>query len=667
MTAVHLSSALLLSTALASAVYPRLDDGLARTPQMGFAFALVWTAWNTYNQYNCFPNESIVHENAQALVDSGLAGLGYHYVTIDCGWSVEERLPDGTLTWNETLFPQGFPAMGRYLHDLGLFFGAYGDSGILLCGSPPNQTGSLYHEEIDAETFAEWEVDSLKYDNCYSDAASNYPNVNYAPSTSPHPRFATMSHYLQSQNRAILFQICEWGIDFPALWAPALGHSWRIGNDIIPHWRSIFRTLNQAVPQTHFAGPGQWPDLDMLLVGLDGVLSIPEEQTHFSLWAVLKSPLVIGAAIDDGMRAGSLEILRNEDVIAYNQDTLGESASLRRRWSDAGYEVWSGPLEGDRVVAALINWSDEERELTLDLPDVGLQFAGGLRNIWRGEAESDVKTSYIARVKGHGVMLVELSETLPAGEYPSRIFAKTNGQSTAFSRIYAVTSSHRYSLEVIFSQSSPGTNISITTCATGLPVHISVPAGAASVSAMVALSAGFDNTIIIDGDGLISSIHLTPPKPTYYPATQNTTVTGDTTPYTCPESSCLPTGTKLTNLDSDSTAIFQVTSNTSGPKYLEIDYINNEVAFASSWGWGSNSRNLTIQVNDEEPVRLEVPLSGQHSELFGPGLGWYDSGRLGVLTDGWRVGGNEVVFGNVGGQAGSSPWAPDLVGVGVYD
>ncbi|KAL2784626.1 glycoside hydrolase superfamily [Aspergillus keveii] len=614
MAAIALAS--LLSTALGNPLQA-LNDGLARTPQMG---------WNTYNQYNCFPNESIVHENAQALV------------TIDCGWSVEDRLPDGTLTWNETLFPQGFPALGRHLHDLGLLFGTYGDSGILLCGSPPNQTGSLYHEDIDARTFAEWEVDSLKYDNCYSDAATNYPNVNYAPSTSPHPRFANMSQYLQSQDRPILFQICEWGIDFPALWAPALGHSWRIGNDITPHWRSIFRTLNQAVPQTHFAGPGQWPDLDMLLVGLDGVLSVPEEQTHFSLWAVLKSPLVIGAAIA-GMRAESLEILRNEDVIAFNQDTVGESARLRRRWSDAGYEVWSGPLEGDRVVAALINWSDEERELTLDLPDVGLQFAGGVRNIWRGEAESDVKTSYTASVQGHGVMLVELSEALSAGEYPSDIFANINGQSTTFSPVYALTSSHGYTLNITFSQPSPATNISVATSATGLPVSISVPSGASSVSAL----------------------------PAYYSATQNTTLTGGTSPYTCPDLFCLPTGAKLTNLDADSTAIFHIASTTSGSKYLEIDYINNEVAFDSSWGWGANSRNLTIQVNDEEPVRLEVPLSGQHSELFGPGLGWYDSGRLGVLTDGWRVGGNEVVFGNEEGQAGFSSWAPDLVGVGVYD
>lgn len=109
-----------------------------------------------------------------------------------------------------------------------------------------------------------------------------------------------MSNALAQTNRSILFQVCEWGIDFPALWAPSIGHTWRIGNDILPAWRSIFRTLNQAAPQTEFAGPGQWPDLDMLEVG-NGVLTIPEEQTHFSLWAILKSPLTIGAALKDGI------------------------------------------------------------------------------------------------------------------------------------------------------------------------------------------------------------------------------------------------------------------------------------------------------------------------------------------------------------------------------
>ncbi|KAL4932379.1 glycoside hydrolase superfamily [Aspergillus undulatus] len=659
---ILLTSLLLLPSALTSSspLKPRLQDGLALTPQMG---------WNTYNEYNCFPNESIIHLNAEALIDTGLADLGYRYVTVDCGWSVEDRLPNGTLTWNETLFPQGFPALGRYLHDRGLLFGAYGDSGILLCGSPPNNTGSLYFEDLDARTFAEWEIDSLKYDNCYSDAATNYPNVNYSPSTSPHPRFANMSRYIQSQERPILFQVCEWGIDFPALWAPEIGHSWRIGNDITPHWRSIFRTLNQAVPQTDFAGPGQWPDPDMLLVGLEDVLTIPEEQTHFGLWGILKAPLIIGAKVD-GMMEESLDVLRNEDVIAFNQDRLGVSAALRRRWSDDGCEVWSGPLTGDRTVAALINWRGEDRELTLDLPDVGLQFAGGLRNIWAGESVENVKTSYTARVEAHGTILVELSETVPAGSYPGDIFASTDGDTTTFSAIYGLTSSPNFNLTMVLNEPATETrNITITTGSSGAPVPISIPAGSSTVRTHVTLTASSNNTITFHNAPPIASIHLAPPSPTYYTGTEAFTPSGSASTFTCPETFCAPAGSKLTHLSTNSSAVAQITSSTSisGPKYLEIDYINNEVAFDSAWGWGSNSRNLTIRVNDAQPVRLEVPLSGRHSELFGPGLGWWDSARLGVLTTGWKEGVNEVVLGNEGGEGGFTGFAPDVVGVAVFE
>ncbi|OKL59268.1 hypothetical protein UA08_05886 [Talaromyces atroroseus] len=231
---------------------------------------------------------SIVQSNAQALVNLGLASLGYRYVTTDCGWTVADRLPDGSLIWNSTLFPQGFLALGQFLHGLGLLFGVYQDAGILSCGSPPNQTGSQCHELQDAENFAAWEVDSLKYDNWYSDAAAGFPNVEYTSSVSPELRYANMSDALAQQKRTILYQICEW--------AP-----------------SIFRLVNQAGPQTSFAGPGQWADTDMLEVG-NGVYTIPEEQTHFSLWAILKSPLIIGAALKDEITAIIKDIWSNITV-----------------------------------------------------------------------------------------------------------------------------------------------------------------------------------------------------------------------------------------------------------------------------------------------------------------------------------------------------------------
>jgi len=142
---------LLSANATTSSLQPRLDDGLALTPPMGYAFhrlydlqQLTFRRWNSYNHYNCAPNESIVHSNAQALVDLGLQARGYHYVTIDCGWTLPNRTSSGTLTWNTARFPSGFPALGEFIHKLGFGFGVYSDAGVQMCMTgEPAQVGSL--------------------------------------------------------------------------------------------------------------------------------------------------------------------------------------------------------------------------------------------------------------------------------------------------------------------------------------------------------------------------------------------------------------------------------------------------------------------------------------------------------------------------------------------
>ena len=228
-----------------------------------------------------------------------------------------------------------------------------------------------------------------------------------------------MTNAVLATGRPMIVQICDWGVDFPSAWAPALGNTWRITNDIIPAYKTVSRILNQAVPQTSFAGPEHWLDLDMLEVGND-VFTNAEEQTHFSLWAIIKSPLVIGAALKDtytSISAASLAILNNTDVIGYNQDSLGTAASFKRRWTEEGYEVWAGPLSGGRTVVAIINLDDVGRTLTLDLPDVGFQTAGTVADIWNTVSASNVVTSYTGTVAAHGTLLLELGEVTPAGQY----------------------------------------------------------------------------------------------------------------------------------------------------------------------------------------------------------------------------------------------------------
>jgi alpha-galactosidase len=91
--------------------------------------------WNSYNYYNCYPNETIIKNNAQGLVNLGFDKAGYNYLTVDCGWNANYRDSSGQLVWNPSLFPAGGAALGEYIHGLGLKFGVYSGGGILQCGS----------------------------------------------------------------------------------------------------------------------------------------------------------------------------------------------------------------------------------------------------------------------------------------------------------------------------------------------------------------------------------------------------------------------------------------------------------------------------------------------------------------------------------------------------
>ena len=496
---------------------------------------------------------------------------------------------------------------------------------------------------------------------------------------SPSGHYVTMSKAVLATGRKIVFQICEWGVDFPSAWAPPLGNSWRITNDIIPFYRTIPRILNQAVPQTDFAGPEHWLDLDMLEVG-NNVFTTPEEQTHFSLWAIIKSPLVIGAALKDSytsISAASLAILKNVDVISYNQDSLGVAASFRRRWT-SDREIWAGPLSGNRIVVAVINLEDVARTLTLDLPDVGVQKAGMLKDIWNGVTANDVLTSYTAHVEAHGTILLELSETTAAGEYeaedcesganeytvPSHHLNAANhySQTTTCSKIYGETTSSNYTCSITFDQASGGsTELSINNKA------YTLPANAKSLKVPLALDASDINTVSISSPISPTSFSITAPPQSFYPST-SFTVDGTATRITCYTGLCKPVGSKIGYISPTGSASLKLSSPTtsiSGPKFVEMYFCNDDIALATSWTTGTNTRNMTISVNGVVS-RIEVPLSGRSSELFSPGLGWQDTGLFGVLIDGWVSGSNEVVVGNVYGDEGLVSYGADFVGLGVY-
>ena len=135
-----------------------------------------------------------------------------------------DRTSDGHFIVDEGKFPDGMKKLGDYIHSKGLNFGIYSSAGTMTC---QGLAGSLYYEEIDAQDFASWGVDYLKYDNCYND---NVPGS---------VRYAAMRDALASTGRPIFFSMCNWGEEESWRWAPGIANSWRTTQDIFDDFSSV--------------------------------------------------------------------------------------------------------------------------------------------------------------------------------------------------------------------------------------------------------------------------------------------------------------------------------------------------------------------------------------------------------------------------------------------
>ncbi|GMI93402.1 alpha-galactosidase 2 [Hibiscus trionum] len=334
-----------------------LSNGVARTPPMG---------WNSWNHFHCDIDEKTVKSTADAIVSTGLAALGYKYVNLDDCWAEGERDNKGNLRAKASTFPSGIKALADYVHSKGLKLGIYADAGKQTCSN--KMPGSLGHEYQDARTFAEWGIDYLKYDNCYNDGSK------------PQTRYAAMSRALINAGRPILYSLCEWGQEDPAKWAGSYGHTWRTTGDINDTWASITSIADSNNLWGRYAGPGRWNDPDMLEVG-NGGMSIEEYRSHFSIWALMKAPLLIGCDVRSASKR-TLSILGNKEVINVNQDPLGVQG--RKIRSKGGLEVWAGPLSGKRVVVVLWNRSQTRALISVGWREIGLSPSSTVtvRDLW---------------------------------------------------------------------------------------------------------------------------------------------------------------------------------------------------------------------------------------------------------------------------------------------
>ncbi|MEE1664806.1 NPCBM/NEW2 domain-containing protein [Streptomyces sp. WAC07094] len=375
-----------LAAPAAAPARPALADGLALTPPMGF---------NNWNSTNCRAefDESMVKGIADLFVDKGLKAAGYQYVNLDDCWALPSRDADGKLVPDPVRFPDGIKAVADYVHSKGLKLGIYTSAGTKTCNSA-GFPGALGHEYSDAQQFADWGVDYLKYDNCNNQGVD------------AEQRYTTMRDALKATGRPIVYSICEWGQNKPWEWASDVGHLWRTTGDISDNWGSMLSILKQNLPLASYAGPGHWNDPDMLEVG-NGGMTDTEYRSHFSLWSVMAAPLLIGSDLRKASPE-TLDILGNKEVIAVDQDPLGKQGAVVS--SDGGRWVISKEMKDGSRAVALFNETGEAQRIGTTAAAVGLPSAGAytLRDLWQHRSYNTAGT-ISATVPAHGTVLVRVA------------------------------------------------------------------------------------------------------------------------------------------------------------------------------------------------------------------------------------------------------------------
>ena len=347
---------------------------LSATPAMG------WNSWNTF----CADiSEALVKESAQAFLDNGLKNAGYRYLVLDDCWSLRKRDDHGKLVADPEKFPSGMKALSDHLHGMDLKFGIYSCAGILTCAGYPS---SFEHEFTDAATFAEWGVDYLKYDYC------NRPH-----NMDGKLLYRRMSMALRNSGRDILFSACNWGHHEVETWIRTSGaHSWRSTGDIVDNFASMRDIALSQLDKGQYGAPYCYNDMDMLTVGMYGKghvgvggMNDDEYRTHFSIWCLMSSPLMIGCDVRN-MTPAARDILTNPEIIAINQDPEGRMPYTMQQWDDVFCHILVKPLSNGDYALGFFNMGDDNNRLaSIQFWDMGLPTAAGygfkLRDVWAHE------------------------------------------------------------------------------------------------------------------------------------------------------------------------------------------------------------------------------------------------------------------------------------------
>lgn len=369
-------------------------DAKRLTPIMG---------WSSWNNFRVNIDENLIKAQADAMVSTGMKKAGYEYINIDDGY-FGGRDEKGNIIPHPKRFPNGMKEVADHIHKKGLKAGIYSDAGAITCAAIWDADtigagmGLYHHEKQDiALLLDEWGYDFLKVDWCGGEVLG----------LDEQERYTAISEIIKETNPKAIYNVCRW--EFPGKWVTNVADSWRISGDISNTFESILNIIDLNADLWKYSGPGHVNDMDMLQVGRG--MSYEEDKAHFSMWAMMASPLLAGNDLTE-MSQETIDLLTNEEMIAINQDPLVYQA--RRLEQDGDQELWARPLTSTmsgEVAVALLNRSKEDKNITFAIDSVGLDSSEGyvVRNIWnRKTSEEEFKTEKSYNVPGHGVVVLRI-------------------------------------------------------------------------------------------------------------------------------------------------------------------------------------------------------------------------------------------------------------------
>ena len=330
---------------------------------------------------------------------------GYTYVNIDDTWE-GERDASGVLHTNSK-FPD-MKALADYVHSKGLKLGIYSSPGPKTCAG---YEGSLGHEEQDAQLYASWGIDYLKYDLCSFTGAvmeKQAPNDKAAQMRLMVAAYEKMGKALKATGRPIVYSFCQYGWDSVWEWAPAsVGTSGvrPATSRLVGEASTTFSASSRVSFPTLVPATGTIPTCWKWATAR---LSLAENRSHFSMWAMLAAPLLAGNDLPH-MKPEIRDILTNRDVIAIDQDPLGHEA--RHIYSKGEVEVWARELKGGAKAIAIVNVGSDvysTHPFHLDLARLGLHGAQRAKDLWTGK-EMELTDSMPIELASHDILLVRIT------------------------------------------------------------------------------------------------------------------------------------------------------------------------------------------------------------------------------------------------------------------